>query len=653
MDSYFTSYPLFRLSVALAAGIFLSDRFPAGMDSLPIFLASLFVAVVVTFFLFPSKKYCDRSYFGVSTAVSFLLLGYVLHLLAGEDVRYSWLPEEAFYVGTIVDVPHERPRTVQAIVHVESVRDTNSLEQKKVDRDIMLYWVPDSTQAVLRCGDRIGFRSRIGKPLSDAELTGFDYGRYLERQGISGTCVAFAGNWFRLSSGSKLTWRQKALLFREKIVAKYRSWGLDDEVLAVVSALTVGDKAELTRELKATYSAAGVSHILALSGLHVGIFAMILSWLLRPLRRIRGGRWMIGVCIVSVLWTFAFISGLSPSVVRAVTMFSFYMLISVTREEYASGWVFLSLTAFLMLLYRPMNLFDISFQLSFVAVASILLFYPMFRKVWKPRNKFLSYVWTTLAVSVSAQLGTLPLILYYFGTFPTYFLVANLVVSPLAVCILAASLAALALSPFPFLAMWAVAGLDYAVKVLNGTMKLVQQWEGAQLTSVYLSEGQAWLLALVIVMLWTYLLRHSVRRMMGVLLALNLLMAWVVAEQLREPEKMLYLSRSGVYVKQGRQAVELSSSSRIYQVGDIRIVLLDDAGWRNKQAQFPLEADYVYVCRGFRGSIVGLKDLFHVGKVVFDDSLGENFKASLIRECKEMNLEYVDLSGRGVYPILL
>lgn len=163
-------------------------------------------------------------------------------------------------------------------------------------------------------------------------------------------------------------------MFRERIVATYRSWGLKGDILAVASALTVGDKAELTRELKATYSAAGASHVLALSGLHIGILTMILSWLLYPLRRIRGGKWMIGVCLVSFLWGFAFLSGLSASVVRAVTMFTVYTLASVVSEERFSGFSALSLAAFLMLVYQPMYLFDISFQLSFVAVFPFFCF---------------------------------------------------------------------------------------------------------------------------------------------------------------------------------------------------------------------------------------------------------------------------------------
>lgn len=137
--------------------------------------------------------------------------------------------------------------------------------------------------------------------------------------------TGFAGRWMRLEQAGSRGFRQQALLMREHVVRRYEEWGLDGDVLAVVSALTVGDKSDLTPELKATFSASGASHVLALSGLHIGILAGILTLLLYPLRLFPLGRSLTGVLTVLLLWAFAFLSGLSASVVRAVTMFSLYV----------------------------------------------------------------------------------------------------------------------------------------------------------------------------------------------------------------------------------------------------------------------------------------------------------------------------------------
>ena len=207
---------------------------------------------------------------------------------------------------------------------------------------------------------------------------------------------------------------------------------------------------------------------------------------------------------MGMLWIFAVMSGLSPSMVRAVVMFSLYIVASLITKERFSGFLALTLAAFLMLLYQPFYLFDVSFQLSFVAVLALLCLYPVFSG-WCPfRARALRYVWNMLALSFAAQLGTLPFVLHYFGTFPTYFLLANLVVSPLSVCILGSALAAFVLYPVPVLGAWAAKALGFFTGLLNGAMEWVQQLAGSQITSVYISAFQALMMCLCLCLLYVY-----------------------------------------------------------------------------------------------------------------------------------------------------
>lgn len=442
-------------------------------------------------------------------------------------------------------------------------------------------------------------------------------------------------------------------MLREQIVKKFRTWSLEDDVLAIISALTVGDKSKLTREIKATYNAAGVSHILALSGLHIGILSMILSWLFYPLRRVCGGKWIASFLIVGLLWGFAFLSGLSPSVIRAVTMFSAYVVASIFSEDRFSGFSALTLTAFIMLIYQPMYLFDVGFQLSFMAVLGIFLFYPLIDSLFVVRNKIVAYLWNIISLSLAAQLATLPLILYYFGTFPVYFLLSNLVVAPIAVFILSATLLALALGVFPVAANFVVQGLDFAVRTLNEVMEQIQHWSGAQITSVYLSVWQAWLLAVAIVTLWRYVVCRSARRLIVFLLTVNVLIVSFLWKQRELPDTYIYLSRAGVYTKYDRDINELSSASCIYKVRDICIVLVDNNKWRKQKALSPLHVDYAYICRGFYGSVADLKRLFQIKQVVLDTSLEDSYREKLKRECDIYGLNYIDMSEKGSYAILL
>lgn len=653
VSSRFTFYPLFRLSVALATGIFLSDVFALDGTYLYALCFVFVLSVLLSSIFYFSKTYRIRFLFGISVSLSFLLLGGILFVISLENIHHEWDSDKAVYVASVCDIPRVKGKTIQATVNVEKVKDVATGSWKPVNKQVLLYWMPDSMQPPLQCGDRMCFRAHVGIPMSDADFTGFDYGQYLQRQGISGTAIVYSGYWRKLLQPSTPTFKMQALMLREQIVKKFRTWNLEDDVLAIISALTIGDKSKLTREIKATYNAAGVSHILALSGLHIGILSMILSWLFYPLRRVCGGKWIASFLIVGLLWGFAFLSGLSPSVIRAVTMFSAYVVASIFSEDRFSGFSALTLTAFIMLIYQPMYLFDVGFQLSFMAVLGIFLFYPLIDSLFVVRNKIVAYLWNIISLSLSAQLATLPLILYYFGTFPVYFLLSNLVVAPIAVFILSATLLALALGVFPVAANFVVQGLDFAVRTLNEVMEQIQHWLGAQITSAYLSVWQAWLLAVAIVTLWRYVVCRNARRLIVFLLTVNVLIVSFLWKQRELAGAYIYLSRAGVYTKYDRDINELSSASCIYKVRDICIVLVDNNKWRKQKALSPLHVDYAYICRGFYGSVADLKRLFQIKQVVLDTSLEDSYREKLKRECEIYGLNYIDMSEKGSYAILL
>lgn len=647
--STLTAYPIFRLTLALATGIFLSERLFSGYLSVSFLWGCLLVGTALTAGLYFIGKYRSRFFFGGIISLCFIILGMLLSTLRVEQVRYDWLEEECVYTAIVEDIPQPKKKTLQAKVRVMARQDTLQNCWIPVDRSVLLYWMPDSLQDTPAIGDRICFQACIRRPASAALLTGFDYGRYLEVQGVSGTAVAFRGDWKLLKREAELTFRQRALLLRESIVQKYSEWGLTGEVLAVVSALTVGDKSDLTPEQKATYSAAGVSHILALSGLHIGILAMILGGILYPLRYLRGGKTGIALVIVSLLWGFAFMTGLSPSVVRAVTMFSLYIIASLFVEDRFSGGHALVLAAFLMLLYQPLYLFDVSFQLSFIAVLSIILFYPIFSSK-SVRNKPLKYVWNTMAVSLAAQLGTLPLILYYFGAFPTYFLLSNLVVTPLAVCILGTALLALCLdiSAGVGVSSLIVACLKGGVIALNETMTWVQGLSSSQFTSIYYSETQVVLSFLLIAFFYSCYRKWTFRRLLPFLIVLNVWLGTFLSDKLFPEQHYLCVARSSVYIKHGRELTLLDNSSGIYQVGSLSVGLIDDGRWREKQSAFPLELDYIYVCRGFKGSLSDLASVFSPRQILFDSSLNVRYKERLKDECRERGLSYAEVAEEGM-----
>jgi len=193
--------------------------------------------------------------------------------------------------------------------------------------------------------------------------------------------------------------------------------------------LVLGQRKELSKELISEYQRAGAIHILAVSGLHVGVILLLVSFLLKPLERIRYGVFIKTLCIIFLLWVFAFIAGLSASVVRAVTMFTFVAIGMFFGRNNGIEFSLIS-SMFLLLLIKPLFLFDVGFQLSYLAVFGIVYMQPNIYALWKPRVVFFDFLWKLCSVSIAAQIAVLPLSLYYFHQFPALFIVSNLVIIP-------------------------------------------------------------------------------------------------------------------------------------------------------------------------------------------------------------------------------
>ena len=288
---------------------------------------------------------------------------------------------------------------------------------------------------------------------------------------------------------------------RAKLLDRLSESGVDGSVYAVVAAMTLGDKSQLTKELRDTYAVSGASHILALSGLHLGIIYTLLSLLLS--RR----RWQVisQVVIIVCIWLFVFLVGMSASVVRSAVMITVYALLSLGHRDKMSVNT-LAFAAIVMLLFNPKSLFDVGFQLSFMAVLAILLFYPLFESVWSQQflfgHRLFRWLWTTLAVSCAAQIGVAPLIAYYYGRFSCYFLLTNLVVVPAATLILYLSLLVLLIPSLAYL-------LIYIVDALNQLLLWITMLPGASIEGLHPTLLQVWMTYVIIGAVYGLLIRRT------------------------------------------------------------------------------------------------------------------------------------------------
>lgn len=296
--------------------------------------------------------------------------------------------------------------------------------------------------------------------------------------------------------------RSKTFFLRQraKLLERLKEEGMEGDAYAVVAAMALGDKSALTKELKNVYSVTGASHVLALSGLHLGIIYTLISFL------IVGRRWQTVsqlFCILSI-WAFVFLVGMSVSVVRSAIMLTVYALLSLGHRDKMSVNT-LAFAALVMLLVSPRSLFDIGFQMSFVAVLSILLWLPVFMGVFSERflmeHRWVKWCWGMVAVSVAAQIGVTPLIAYYFGRFSSYFLLTNFIVIPAATLILYLSLVVLLIPRLAYL-------LIYIVTKLNAVLTYITTIPGASIDGLHptlLQVSMVYVIILAVYLLLTYI----------------------------------------------------------------------------------------------------------------------------------------------------
>ena len=339
----------------------------------------------------------------------------------------TWPDGFVNYQAVVVSEVTEKPKTVAMDIVISGDGRKVKCHIAKTDESLRL-----------TVGDRLQLCSHIDRN-AERNRGSFNYRRYLEIHGFTGQTFVWTGNWQLLSHSWKglSTWQKLKLHFlchRHTLLGRYQKMGADGEIYAVIAAMTLGDKSAMTDDLREVYAVSGASHVLALSGLHLGIIYMVLSSL-----AMGRARFVIQIFAVFGIWAFALLVGLPTSVVRSAVMISVYALLSLIGRNRASLNA-LALAALLILVVSPYSLYDISFQLSFAAVLAIITAQPMLNSLisreWLFDHPVSRWAWNLTTVSIAAQLGVAPLIAYYFGRFSTWFLLTNFIVIPVTTVIL-------------------------------------------------------------------------------------------------------------------------------------------------------------------------------------------------------------------------
>lgn len=253
----------------------------------------------------------------------------------------------------------------------------------------------------------------------------FDYGRYLENQEIYAQC--YASNKVILKTGFENDIVSLLSNYRERLIQKMKSSFRSKDNLSVFKALLLGQQQDISPDIVKDYQHAGAVHILSVSGLHVGFIMLFIQALLKPFPNNSKGKFFKLISILVALFIFCILAGMSPSVIRSVVMFSF-LAVGLYLKRTVNIYHTILISLFLILVFKPSFLYDIGFQLSYLALFFIVWLQPIFLSIWNPKQKLIRYIWEIVTVSFAAQIGTLPVSLYYFHQFPSLFFVTNVLI---------------------------------------------------------------------------------------------------------------------------------------------------------------------------------------------------------------------------------
>ena len=499
-------FPMVRIAAFFIAGILLAIYIP---DALSIQLAiALAVSLLIIYFsLYLVVKKKTGAWPGSIALLSVFLFGYCRLYFSTQshvpDHLLSIKEKLTAYRAIVRSVPEEKSKSWK--VEVELV-DTKTDDWKTTKGKILLYVAKTSSKPNWSYGDLLlinGSPREINPPGNPGE---FDFKRFLgfkniyHQHFVQPTYIRLLdraeGKGFIYYSHQARAWSMRKL---NRFVQ-----GEQQQVIA--AALVLGVTDGIDNDLQNAYAASGAMHVLAVSGLHVGIIYAIILFLLKPLGKYSWSRWLVAAISLFSLWAFAFVTGLSPSVLRAVTMFSF---IAVARPL---GWrtnIYNTLagSAFVLLIYNPYLVMSVGFQLSYLAVLGIVYLQRPIYNLWSIDNKAGDWIWQITCVSIAAQVATFSLGLLYFHQFPVYFIVSNLFVIPLSTGVLVIGIFLLAISFIAPLAGMIGFVLEWIIKALNWIVFRTEDLPFSLINNIYLTTFQCWLLMgiiLSIILLFEY-----------------------------------------------------------------------------------------------------------------------------------------------------
>jgi len=466
-------YPIYRLLAVYIIGLIFAYYLDISLKTILYVLTTSFIAIVVLI-KFSKRNSIIRFFFSCSVLFFFGTLG-SLNLSNKNPVF-----QEDHFSNHVIE-GQEQLISIKLIdqLHPNAYNERFYAQVNRLDgyevfgKALILFKKSDSI--TYKVGHQLTIYNHISEASGERNPGDFNYKEYLELIDVYGQIYVDEHKILKASIIDDKSW---IMTMRNDLMLALENSGLYDKQLGIIQALILGQRNNVDPSITQSFRDAGVIHILALSGLHVGIILLILKSFTNWLKRLKWGNWIQSIVLIVLLWVFALLTGMSPSILRAVTMFSF-IAIGMNVNRKTSILHNLALSAFVLLLINPKLLFHVGFQLSYIAVIAIVLIQPIiYNLIKRPRWKSIDYFWQIFSVTLAAQIGVAPLSLFYFHQFPGLFLLGNMLLLPLLPLIIGFSIILIVFLLLKIPSSWIVdllnISLEWIIKVVEQISSLDQ-----------------------------------------------------------------------------------------------------------------------------------------------------------------------------------
>jgi len=698
---YRHQFPVVRVILPFMAGIavVLITGIPQSI-SLQIIIALWLILFFYSLLAKRLWKFSTRWFFGLVTSVFMFMLGCQLTILHNElhyASHFSKIKGARVFIAKIAEPLTEKERSFKTVLKLKCAVTGDG--EVYCTGKILAYLKKDSTANYPKYGQTILFSGNIGEISPPQNPGAFDYKRYMAASNIYHQIFLKPGQLQVTNAPVEWNLKAQAQDIRDYFLNILKKNGLSGQEYAVAAALILGQEDNLDAETMREYSGAGVMHILSVSGLHVGIVYMVLNFLLGFLNRNRTTIIIKTLLIIAIIWFYALITGFSPSVARSAAMFTIVLLaILVDRNSHIIN--SLAISALILLAYNPFYLLNIGFQLSYIAVAGIVFIYDWIYQRINPATWIGDKIWQIVAISLAAQIATIPISLFYFHQLPSYFLAANIVAIPLSSLVIYSGMLVLTTSFVPVISNFLGFVTAELLKLLNGSIAWIENLPYAVISGIPFRISEMLILYFALIML---MLAIAYRQKLALMMAMASLIvffgirtiyelnsqkqqkfivysanknsviewidgteAYVLADSLFRSDPVrqdfvLKRSNTALGVKKTffielranddsvvHHAPAFVSSANNYLIKNTLVTVLNDIP-KNVRSSHPLKVSYLILRGNITGSLMNIMQLYDPQCVILDGNVPYGKSLRWLTDGKQAGIQVYSVRQNGAF----